>query len=155
MAEYAPAPCDALLPGHPRALTLREMASAARLTAFAARETALSQAIRASLRQMAADPQPAGAAAGRIEDHIVELKALAAELEVLRAEWEGLWLARARRSEIHFALAYFAGLHSRFLAACQWLEAQRQAVTAGEPVDAELATYQPGGQRILWDHWPP
>jgi hypothetical protein len=154
LAEYAAATCDALLPGHPRALTLREMASAARLTAFAARKTARSQAIRAGLRQMAAGQQPAGEAAGQLQDMILDLKAMAGELETLRAEWEGLWLARARRSEIHLTLGHFAGLHSRILAACEWLDAQRQVVLAGAAVDAELVTYQPGDYRTLWDHWP-
>jgi hypothetical protein len=65
-----------------------------------------------------------------------------------------LWLARARRSEIHVALGYFAALHTRFQAASGWLEAQHRALLAGEPVDAELSTYQVGDQRILWHSWP-
>ncbi len=153
LAEYAAATCDALVPGHPRALTLREMASAARLTAYAARKTVLSQAIRASLRQIAAGPEPV-ATAGQLQGHILALKALAAEMEALRAEWETLWLARARRSEIHVALGYFATLHTRLQAASAWLKAQHQAVLAGEPVDAELASYQAGDHRVLWHNWP-
>jgi hypothetical protein len=130
------------------------MASAARLTAFAARETALSQAIRASLRQRAASPEPVAAASRQLQGHIRTLGALAGELEVLRAEWEALWLARARRSEIHVALGYFAALHTRFQAASAWLEAQHQALLAGEPIDTELSTYQVSDQRILWHSWP-
>jgi hypothetical protein len=130
------------------------MASAARLTAYAARKTALSQAIRASLRQIAANPEPPAAAARQLHDHVLALKALPAELEALRAEWEALWLARARRSEIHVALGYFAALHTRLQTATTWLEAQRQALLAGEPADAELATYQAGDHTILWHTWP-
>jgi hexosaminidase len=154
LAEYAAATCDALVSGHPRALTLREMASAARLTAYAARKTVLSQAIRASLRQTAASPEPAAAGARQLHNHILALKALADELEALRAEWEALWLARARRSEIHVALGYFAALHTRFQTASVWLEAQHQALLAGEPIDAELATYQAGDHLVLWHNWP-
>jgi len=154
LGEYASTTCDALLAGHPRALTLREMASAARLTAYAARKTALSQAIRANLRRMAADPAPVEDAERQLYEQILTLRALAAELEALRAEWEALWLARARRSEIHVALGYFARLRSRFQAAATWLETQRQALLAGEPSDSELDTYHPGDQPILWQTWP-
>jgi hypothetical protein len=154
LAEYAAATCDALLPAHPRALTLREMASAARLIAYAARKTTRSQAIRADLRHIAANPGQVEAAARQLHGHILALKALVAELEDLRAEWEALWLARARRSEIHVALGYFAALHTRLQAASAWLEAQRQALLDGEPVDAELATYHAGDHRVLWHTWP-
>jgi hexosaminidase len=154
LAERPAGICDALAPGHPRERTLREMASAARLTAYAARKTALGQAIRASVRQAAAQPGSTGAAAGRLYDQILGLKALEAELETLRHEWESLWLARARRSEIHIALGYFAGLRTRLRAAVAWLEAQREALLAGEPVDAELETYDAGQHRVLWQTWP-
>jgi hypothetical protein len=65
-----------------------------------------------------------------------------------------LWLARARRSEIHVALGYFAGLRTRLRAAVAWLETQREALLAGEPVDAELETYDAGQHRVLWQTWP-
>jgi hypothetical protein len=79
---------------------------------------------------------------------------LASELEGLREEWEQLWLARARRSEIHVALGYFASAQARLRAAMEWLEEQREAIEAGEPVDGELRSYDPGEQRILWQTWP-
>jgi hypothetical protein len=146
LAEQAAATCDALAPGHPRELTLRELASAARLTAYAARKTAHAQEIRRGLH----DPQ---ATAARIYDYILGLRALDAELESLRAEFEALWLARARRSEIHVALGYYAGLRVRYKAAIRWLEGQRQALLGGEPVDADLKTYDTGGYRTLWQNW--
>ena len=77
-----------------------------------------------------------------------------AELETLRAEFESLWLARARRSEIHVALGYYANLRARYRAAINWLEEQRQALAKGRPVDAELSTYDAGGYRTLWQTWP-
>lgn len=146
LAEQAAATCDALAPDHPHELTLRELASAARLTAYAARKTALAQEIRRGLR----DPQ---VTARRIYEYILGLRALDAELEPLRAEFEALWLARARRSEIHVALGYYAGLRVRYKAAIRWLEAQRLALLKGEPVDADLKTYDTSGYRTLWQNW--
>lgn len=147
LSERAAVTCDALAPGHPRELTLRELASAARLTAYAARKTALSQEIRQGLR----DPQMT---AGRIYGYILGLRALDVELESLRAEFEALWMARACRSEIHVALGYYAGLRTRYKAAIAWLETQRQALLRNEPVDADLKTYDAGGYRTLWQNWP-
>jgi hexosaminidase len=150
LAEEATATLDALAPGHPRELTLREMASAARLTGYAARKTALAQEIRATLHGVAAQPEPIQANARRLYDHILALKALDIELEELRAEFEALWLARARPSEIHVALGYYAGLRVRYQAAVSWLKEQRQALLAGRPVDAELSTYDAGNYLTLW-----
>jgi len=147
LAEDAAATLDAIAPGHPRQLTLCEMASAARLTAYAARKVALSQEIRQGLQ----DPDVDGA---RIYGYILALKALDVELEGLRAEFERLWLARARRSEIHVALGYYAGLRLRYRAAIKWLEGQRQALLKGQPVDADLSTYDTGDYRTLWQTWP-
>ena len=143
LAEEAVATFDAVAPGHPQELTLREMASAARLTAYAARKVALSQEIRQGLRDPDVD-------ADRIYGYILALKELDVELERLRAEFEELWLARARRSEIHVALGYYAGLRARYRAAINWLEQQRQALLQGQPVDAELTTYDAGDYAVLW-----
>lgn len=141
--------CDALAPGHRRELTLREMASAARLTAFAALKTALGQRIRATLRQVSA-----GGAASEMDEQVLALGVLAAQLEEQREEWEVLWLARARRSEIHVALGFFASTHARLRIAAAWLAEQRKALAAGEPVDAELDSYDASDHRILWQTWP-
>jgi hexosaminidase len=154
LSERAASTCEALAAGHPRERTLRELASAARLTAFAARKTALGQAIRANVRQAAVEPELAEELARGLYDQILDLGALEAELETLRREWESLWLARARRSEIQVSLGYFAGLRTRLRAAVAWLEVQRQALLAGEPVDAQLETYDAGQHRVLWQTWP-
>jgi hexosaminidase len=150
LIEAAVTTCDALALGHSRERTLREMASAARLTAYAARKTALAQEVRATLRALAAQPEPVEANSQRLYGHILALKALDVELEELRAEFEALWLARARRSEMHITLGYFANLRTRYRAAIAWLEKQRKALLDGEPVDAELSTYDSGGYRTLW-----
>ena len=147
LAEAAAAICDDLAPDHPRELTLSEMASAARLTGYAARKTTLSQEIRQGLRDPDLD-------ADRVYGYIQALRALDAELESLRAEFEILWLSRARRSEMHVALGYYAGLRVRFRAAAAWLEEQRQALLKGQPVDALLQTYDASGYRTLWQTWP-
>ena len=138
---------DGPAPGHPRELTLREIGFAARLTGYAARKVTLSQEIRQGLRGPDLD-------ADRIYRYILALKALDVELERLRAEFETDWLARARRSEIHVALGYYAGLRARYRAAINWLEAQRRALTKGQPVDALFRTYDTGDYRTLWQNWP-
>jgi len=153
LAESVAATCDALALGHPREMTLREMASAARLTAYAARKTALAQTIRSTLRQIAEQPEPIEANARQLYDHVLALGAMDAELEELRAEFEAMWLARAHRSEMHVALGYFANLRARYRAAVAWLKEQRQALLAGKPVDAELSTYDTDGYRTLWQTW--
>jgi hypothetical protein len=147
LAEEAADILDGIAPSHPRELTLREMASSARLTAYAARKTALSQEIRRGLRDRSLSAE-------HLYGYILALKRLDAELEELRAEFESLWLARARRSEIHVALGYYAGLRARYRAAIQWLEGQRQALLRGETVDAGLKTYSTGDYRTLWQTWP-
>jgi hypothetical protein len=139
---------------HPRSIVLREVASAARLTAFAARKTTLSQAIRAHLRRMAVEREPAAAAARLLARHVRALGALADELAELRDEWQALWMERARLSEIHIARGFFDSTCDRFRAAAAWLEEQRLAVLAGEPVDSELLSYEPGDHRVVWQTWP-
>jgi hypothetical protein len=162
LAREALAICEELAggdpPRHPREQTLREMASAARLTGFAARKTALGQAIRAYLDRIGLGeepiPQDGAAEAQTLHHQIRQLRALEAEVEDLRTEFQALWLSRARRSGIDVTLGYFAILQTRLRRSARWLEAQRRARLAGEPVDAELDSYQPDGQRILWETWP-
>jgi hypothetical protein len=147
LADEANAVIDKLSSGHPRELTLLEMASTARLTAYAASKTARSQQIRRDLCAPNLD-------AACIDRHISALKALDKELDLLRAEFEALWLARARRSEIHVALSYYAKLRARYQAAITWLKKQQQALSAGQPLDAEMDTYDASDHRVLWQTWP-
>jgi hexosaminidase len=153
LADAAGLTLEALALDHPRELTLREMAFAARLTSYAARKTAAFQAIRAALRDIAAHPEPVAARSQRLAGHILTVKDLSAELEALRGEFELLWFARARRSEIHISLGYFASLRARYEAALSWLEAQRRGLVNGRSVDADLATYDAGHHLVLWQRW--
>ena len=143
LAEEAVTTFDALAPGHPQALTLREMDLTARLTAYAARKVTLSKEIR----QRLCDP---GLTAARIYEYILALRTFDTELETLRAEFESLWLARARRSEIYIALGYYANLRARYRAAINWLEQQRQALLEGRQMDADLSTYHVGDYLTFW-----
>lgn len=147
LAGETAAAFDALAPGHPRELTLREMALVARLTGYAARKVSTSQEIRQGLCD-------SGLTEERIYGYIQALESLDVELEPLRAEFETLWLARARRSEIHVTLNYYAKLRTRYQAAVDWLEEQRQALLSGRAVDSDLSTYVPGNYRVLWYTWP-
>jgi hexosaminidase len=154
LAESAAITCEALAAEHPHELTLLEMAYTARATAYAARKTARFQAIRADLNAFAAQPEPATEHAARLWDHYLAVRALDSELENLRGEFELLWLARARRSEMHSPLAYFANLRSRYKAAAAWLLDQHQALLDGKAVDADLSTYEVGLYKTLWQNWP-
>ena len=82
--------------------------------------------------------------------HRLAIQALDKELESLRTEFEALWLARARRSEMHITLGYYARLRVRYQAALDWLEQQQLVLSAGRPADADLRTYDDGGHRVLW-----
>ena len=149
LAAQAAEICDALAPGHRREYTLREMASAGRMTIYGALKTAIGQRILVTLREVAG-----GGPAGEMDEQILALDVLAAQLEDVREEWEALWLARACRSEIHVALGYFASAHARLRIARGWLEAQRQAAAEGRPVDAGLETYDASDHRVAWQTWP-
>ena len=146
LGDSAADTCAFLAEGHPRELTLFEMAAAGHLTSFAARKTALSQEIRSALHNPELD-------ADRIYGFERALGELDIEFERLRGEFELLWLARSRVSEIHVALGYFAGLRVRLRAAIEWLADQRRALGEGTSVDADLATYDTAGYRTLWQTW--
>jgi hypothetical protein len=146
LGEDAAEACSRLAEGHPRELTLFEMASAGRLTAFAARKTMLGQEIRAALREPDLD-------CDRLYEYERALRDLDIELDGLRTAFELLWLARSRPSEIHIALGYFAGLRVRFRAAIDWLAGQRAALAEGHSVDSDLKTYETSGYRTLWQTW--
>jgi hexosaminidase len=149
LAAQAADICDEMASGHRREQTLREMASAGRMTAHAALKTAMGQHIQATLRKVSA-----GEPAEELDEQFLALGVLAAQLEDVREEWEVLWLMRARRSEIHIPLGFFASAHARLRIARAWLEEQRRAAAAGEPVDAELETYDASDHRVAWQTWP-
>jgi hypothetical protein len=80
------------------------------------------------------------------------IRALDAELEILRSEFQALWLERARLSEIRITMRYFAGLRVRYAAAIHWLEDQYRQACEGKPIDRELASYEAGDYRVLWQN---
>ena len=143
LAKSALATLESAAPSHPQELTIREMASTAHLTTYAARKVLLSQEIRRGLADPKLTPE-------QCYGYKRSLQALDVELEDLRMEFERLWLARARRSEIHIALGYYAGLRARYAAAVSWLDAQHQKLLQGQPVDAQLTSYETGGYHVLW-----
>jgi len=51
---------------------------------------------------------------------------------------------------VRVALGYYASLRARYRAVITWLEQQRQALLQGQPVDADLTTYDRGGHLVLW-----
>ena len=59
-------------------------------------------------------------------------------------------MRHARRSEVHLTLDHFDALDAHYAAAIAWLEAQRARLAAGQPLDADLATYAPGPYFPLW-----
>jgi hypothetical protein len=147
LAEEARATFEEVAFGHPQELTLREMAFVAKLTAYAARKVALSKEIRRGFRELPSDREACVVRLARYAESINELDA---ELDPLIEEFEELWLLRARRSEIEISLKHFSKLRERFSAAASWLERQLNALRRGEPIDAELSTYEAEDYLILW-----
>lgn len=143
LSQEAIAILDPLAAGHPRERTLREIASVARLTAYAGRKTAVGQQLRRALAGTDLNP-------GALHRYEQAFQDLDRELDQLQAEFEALWLARARRSEMQIALRYYAGLHDRYGAVISWLQEQGRALADGQPVDADLAAYDGSGYRVLW-----
>jgi hypothetical protein len=145
-------------PQQARGKMLQEMISVAQLTAYAARKTQMGQQIRAGLHSLKHHHQETGdriqEGARQISSYMQALKGLQVELEKHRAEFERLWMARSRRSEIHVALGYFADLSSRYQAAIAWLDEQRQKMLAGQAIDAGLQTYSAASYHVLWQTWP-
>jgi len=146
LGDSAADTCASLAAGHPRELTLLEMAAAGHLTSLAARKTALGQEIRSALQHPDLD-------ADRLYGFERALGDLDVELARLRGEFEILWLARSRVGEIHVALGYFAELRVRFRTAIDWLADQRVALGEGRSIDADLSTYDTAGYRTLWQTW--
>lgn len=118
---------------------------------YAARKVLLGQEIRRALGELAADTTGSSEGAARLDTLISRLEALRGELPPMVAEFERLWLLSSQRSEIDVNLDRYAALLARFDAALSWLRGQRERYAAGEPLDAALATYDPGEYVILWD----
>jgi hypothetical protein len=115
---------------------------------FAAEKVETTRSIQTWLRatdQAAGSTQPDRVLTGLIES----LRSQAKRLRSLKHEFELRWLAEARRSEIQQNLDRYEKLGERYAAVIAWLEEQGRRVAAGEPVDAEMATYPRGGYSVL------
>jgi hypothetical protein len=116
---------------------------AARQIEFAARKVLLGQRIR---HVLGSTPSEAD-----LDEVIGELVAMRENLPPLVEEFEARWLQQARRSQIGLTLDRFARTLQRFEAALDWLRDQRRRSALGEAVDAQLASYDSGDGRILWE----
>lgn len=119
----------------------------ARQIAFAASKVLLGQRIRETLRTVPED----GAGLARLDEAIAALTAVRTALPALVAEFEARWLRHARPSEIHLTLDRYARLGQRCDAALAWLGEQRARYAAGEALDREAVSYDPGPYLVLWD----
>jgi hexosaminidase len=131
-------------------LLRHELMFTARQMIYAAEKVLLGQQIRHALRELASTAASAEGAA-RLDRLITELHRLRAALPPMIAEFEQLWLASSQRSEIQINLDRYAALLARFDAALRWLSEQRELYAAGQPLDAELTSYDPGEYLILWE----
>lgn len=131
--------------------TLRtELAFAARQMIYAGSKVRLGQQIGVALRELAGEtPTPAGVA--RLDALIAALQRLRDQLPPMRQEFEQLWLAQSRRSEIDVNLRRYDALLTRFDAALTWLRQQRDAYARGAAIDAALASYDAGHDRLFWE----
>ena len=74
-----------------------------------------------------------------------------AALPALVDEFKTRWLGQARPSEIGITLDRFTALSARYDAALAWLAEQRARYAAGEALDREAGSYDPGQYLVLWD----
>ena len=120
----------------------------ARLIEFAASRTLLAQDIRRTLASLPAPPSPDGLA--QLDEALARLVVDRSLVPALRAEFEQCWLRHARRSEIHLTLEHFDVLQRDYDDAVAWLRGQRARFDAGQPIDADLASYSPRPFARLW-----
>lgn len=117
------------------------------LIAFVGEKVQLGVEIVAALRAPAAGDDRNGP----LDAAISSLEALGERLPALIGEWQRLWLSEARRAEIDITLDRYAGLQQRWTAALGWLREQQRRRLAGDPVDAELRSYDTAEYAVLWE----
>ena len=116
---------------------------AARQIELAAQKVLLGQRIRQVLQSVRSPAE--------LDQVMDALAALREAWPPLVAEFEARWLRQARRSQIDLTLDRFERTRQRFDAALEWLREQRDRFARGEPVDAQLTTYDTGDGLILWE----
>lgn len=125
----------------------------ATLIAFACDKVETTRAIRTVLADLDLAGHGGGSGAhalSRLDELIAALRAQQAALPALIAEFEARWLAHARPSEIHTNLTRYQNLLARYAPAVAWLTAQRDAATAGSPIDSTLASYDTNAYAVLY-----
>lgn len=125
----------------------------AALIVFACDKVETTRAIRAVLADLDLAEHGGGSGAhalSRLDELIAALRSQQAALPALIAEFETRWLAHARPSEIRTNLTRYQNLLDRYAPAIAWLAAQRDAASAGSPMDATLATYDTNAYAVLY-----
>ncbi len=113
---------------------------------FAAAQVAFAcDQVDANRRARAALGETGDKTAGALADAIATLQALQNRIPAIMQEFETRWLAHARHSQIEVNLQRYADVYDQYSRAIAWLEGQRDAAQAGQPVDADLSTYDTGG----------
>jgi hypothetical protein len=113
---------------------------------FAAAQVAFAcDQVDANRQARAALGESGDKAASALADAIAALQALQNRIPAIMQEFETRWLAHARHSQIEVNLQRYADVYDQYSRAIAWLEGQRDAAQAGQPVDADLSTYDTGG----------
>lgn len=101
--------------------------------------------------------QHADTTSGADQDRLQQLDTLIAQLRAQRQALPGMinefrqrWIAQSKRAEIRVNLSRFENLIARYAAAIDWLSVQREAFSTGNPVDANLSTYDDAGYAVLF-----
>ncbi|HET8522058.1 MAG TPA: family 20 glycosylhydrolase, partial [Thermomicrobiales bacterium] len=127
-----------------------DLALSAGLIHFATNKVDMTRRIHQTLAGIASGDLAAEQGTAHLTSLIAALQLQRRIIPAVVAEFEQRWLAHARRSEIQVNLDRFAALLARYDVAIPWLEAQRDACAIGQPVDADLATYDRGDYAVLW-----
>jgi hypothetical protein len=116
---------------------------------FATDKIETTRAIRTLLTELATHATPTGDGRDRFDSLLSLIRQQRDALPALVAEFEALWLAHSKRSEIRINLDRFAALIAQYNVALDWLEGQRAAYDRGETVDSTLTTYDRGDYAVL------
>lgn len=145
--EYAAQIFESAAASSPDPQTLREMAFSARLIAYAADKVQLGQRLQARWPELCND----AVCLAELNGYVARLVILKEQLAAFRVEFERLWLARARRSEIEVSLGHYDRALARFDAAIAWLQSQRAALATGGELDRDMSSYDGWNYLALWD----
>jgi len=129
----------------------RDLGFTVALIDFACQKVETTRAIRATLSELAARPEPRDTGLARLDALLDTMRELRARLPALVREFEARWFAWSRRAEIQINLDRFAALIAQFDHAIDWLEGQQAAYARGEAVDAALSSYDRKGYAVIYE----